>query len=150
MKGSMPGPRTEEKNDETDINPRAAQTERKRTVGVILHGVQESGPHEAGIAGAAKRPRLAGKYQPGAGSPHAGMPALKRTASAFPVPVGAGTRRAAVEFVAELARLFQLFGIGGGGAFSIGTARGSGFAGGGALGRPLPVAFGGTDAGGGA
>src|ERR1039458_3104222 len=83
MKGSMPGPRTEERKH-ADINPRAAQTERKRTVGVVLHGVQGSGPHEAGIAGAAKRPRLAGKYQPGAGVPHAGMPALR---SALPVAV---------------------------------------------------------------
>src|ERR1035437_4841141 len=115
MKSPIAGPRTEEKNDETDINPRAAQTERKRTVGVILHGVQGSGPHEAGIAGAAKRPRLAGKYQPGAGVPDAGMPSLRSAPriSALPVPVGTRTRLAAVEFVAELAGLFKFFGIGG-------------------------------------
>src|ERR1022692_4033623 len=135
MKGSMPGPRTEEKNDETDINPRAAQTERKRTVGVILHGVQGSGPHEAGIAGAAKRPRLAGKYQPGAGVPDAGMPSLRSAPriSALPVPVGTRTRLAAVEFVAELAGLFQLFGIGRSAAFGVRIPRRSGFAGRGAL-----------------
>jgi hypothetical protein len=76
------------------------------------------------------------------------MPALKRAASALPVPVGAGTRLAAVEFVAELASLFQLFRVGGGGAFSIGIARGSGFAGGGALERRLQVALGETQTGG--
>src|ERR1022692_3584887 len=139
MKGSMPGPRTEEKNDETDINPRAAQTERKRTVGVILHGVQGSGPHEAGIAGAAKRPRISGKYHPRAGDPHAGMPSLRAEPGVLtlPVPVGAGPRLAAVEFVAELAGLFQLFGIGRGVAFGVRIARGYGFAGRGALERRL-------------
>src|ERR1035437_10397347 len=140
MKGSMPGPRTEEKNDETDINPRAAQTERKRTVGVVLRGVQRPGAYEAGIAGAAKRPCLAGKYQPGAGVPHAGMLSM-RTVLPLAVPVGSGTRLAAVEFVAELAGLFKFFGIGGGVAFSIGIARGCSFAGGGALESGLQVPF---------
>src|ERR1035437_627407 len=78
MKSPMAGPRTEEKNDETDINPRAAQTERKRIIRVVLHGVEGSCAHEAGIAGAQKRSCLSGKYQPGTGGPHAGMPSLRR------------------------------------------------------------------------
>src|SRR6266852_5540508 len=43
---------------------------------------------------------------------------------------------------ARVARLFQLFGIGGGAAFRVGIAGGSGFAGGGALERRLQIAFG--------
>ena len=64
------------------------------------------------------------------------------------VPIGAGTRLAAVEFVAQLAGLFQLFGVGGGMAFGVRIARGYGFAGRGALESGLQIAFGESHAGG--
>ena len=71
-----------------------------------------------------------------------------RTVLPLAVPVGSGTRLAAVEFVAELAGLFKFFGIGGGVAFGVRIARGYGFAGRGAFERRLQVAFGESHAGG--
>ena len=69
------------KNDETDFKPRAAKTERKPIVGIVLYGIQGSRPHEARIAGAKKRSGFPGKYQPRARGADADM----RTVMAVPV-----------------------------------------------------------------
>jgi hypothetical protein len=64
------------------------------------------------------------------------------------VPVGTRTRLTAVEFVAQLAGLFQLFGVGRGAAFGVRIARRSSFAGRGAFERGLKVTFAESHAGG--
>ena len=68
--------------------------------------------------------------------------------SSLPVPVGAGTRLSAAEFVAQLTRAFQFIGVNRRVARCIGVFFANGFSCGGALKGGLQVALGQPDAGG--
>jgi len=73
-------------SNETDFKPRASKTERKPIVGIVLYGVQGAGPHEARIAGAKKRSRFPGKYQPRARDADADMRTMRAVILSAPGP----------------------------------------------------------------
>ena len=84
---------------------------RKRTVRVVLHGVEGSCPHEARIAGAPERSRLSGKYQPGARGADAHMRTLRGRDAHFSRsrsgPGGGGLRRCGSSFALRACSRFS-------------------------------------------